>query len=332
MALFLKGLKQNGHLDQIHMTICSVGSRKLDNDDDYGSSDWNIFAPHLTIYGFDADADACEAANADLETRAINWTEQHIPLALADSEGEKTLYVTQQPACSSLYPPDDAYMARFAALPELASLDFPVEIETTTLDAFLATEGVQEVDFLQIDVQGADLQVLKGAAEVLQRSVLAVQIEVEFAQIYQNQPLFADVDLHLRKQGFSLFDLYKTSRVRACSPIHSTLHPGQLLWGEAFYLRDLLQPQHNAHLKSPEKIFKLACVADAMNFSDYTLELLRFLTLEYGENPRYNFAAVIVAGLSQISELVAQGLDDLPIIQDIQPYLNANQSAAISDR
>jgi FkbM family methyltransferase len=332
MALFLQSLKQNGHLAQIHMTICSVGSRKLDNDDDYGSSDWNIFAPNLTIYGFDADADACEAANTDLETRAINWTEKHIPLALAESEGETTLYVTQQPACSSLYPPDDAYMARFTLLPELASFDFSVEIETTTLDSFLATEGVQEVDFLQIDVQGADLQVLKGAAEVLERSVLAVQIEVEFAQIYQNQPLFADIDSHLRKQGFTLFDLYTTPRVRACSPVHSTLHPGQLLWGEAFYLRDLLQPQHNAHLKSPEKIFKLACVADAMNFSDYALELLRHLTLEYGENPTYNFAAAIVTGLAQIPELVEHGLDNFSIVQDIQPYLNAKQSAAIGDR
>jgi FkbM family methyltransferase len=308
MALFLQSLKQNGHLAQIHMTICSVGSRKLDNDDDYGSSDWNIFAPNLTIYGFDADADACEAANTDLETRAINWTEKHIPLALAESEGETTLYVTQQPACSSLYPPDDAYMARFTLLPELASFDFSV------------------------DVQGADLQVLKGAAEVLERSVLAVQIEVEFAQIYQNQPLFADIDSHLRKQGFTLFDLYTTPRVRACSPVHSTLHPGQLLWGEAFYLRDLLQPQHNAHLKSPEKIFKLACVADAMNFSDYALELLRHLTLEYGENPTYNFAAAIVTGLAQIPELVEHGLDNFSIVQDIQPYLNAKQSAAIGDR
>jgi FkbM family methyltransferase len=323
MSLFLPFLKQQGHLDSVSMTLCNIGSRKLSDDDDYGSSAWGVFAPRLTIYGFDADADACEVANSDLAKRNINWTEKHVPLALADSVGEKTLYVTKEPMCSSLYPPDEDYMSRFHLLPEFATLDFSIEIETTTLDNFLQSEGVSEVDFLQIDVQGADLQVLEGSEQILQ-SVLAIQIEVEFAQIYQNQPLFADIDSYLRKQGFTLFDLYTTRRVRAASPFKSQLHPGQLLWGEAFYLRDLIQPGSNAHLQTPEKILKLACVADVMDFSDYALELFQFLTLNYGEDSNFNFAEAIVTGLSQIPELVQQGLDNLPVVKSIQPYLKAN--------
>ncbi|MEQ9554051.1 MAG: hypothetical protein RIM23_31075 [Coleofasciculus sp. G3-WIS-01] len=85
MSVFLSSLKKSGHLDQIHLTLCNIGSRKVGVNDDYASQEWGIFAPHLTIYGFNADADACDAANADLEARQVNWTEKHIPLALGNS-------------------------------------------------------------------------------------------------------------------------------------------------------------------------------------------------------------------------------------------------------
>ncbi|HYW17853.1 MAG TPA: FkbM family methyltransferase [Nodularia sp. (in: cyanobacteria)] len=322
MPVFLPTLKQNGFLDDIHVTICNVGSRKLSSQDDYGAGGWNIFAPNLTIYGFDADADACEAAEADLEERGINWTEKHIPLALGKSIGEATLYVTKHPMCSSLYEPNEPFLARFANLAEVSNLDFTVEIETTTLDAFCQGEGINNIDFLQIDVQGADLQVLQGASEMLNRGVLGVQIEVEFSPLYLNQPLFADVDIYLRNLGFSLLDLGFGRRPRACSPIVSNNHPGQILWGDAFYLQDPIGQNLNLVIQQPDKILKLACVADALGFLDYALELLEYLTVNYGENPQYNCAEIIIKSLSQLPTLVDVDLDSLPVVNNIRPYLN----------
>ena len=322
MPVFLPSLKQSGHLDRIHLTVCNVGSRKVGNGDDYASSGWGIFAPKLTIYGFDADADACDAANADLEARQVNWTEKHIPLALGSSVGESTLYVTKHPMCSSLYPPNEPYLGRFAGLPELVNLDFTVEIETTTLDTFCQEEEIDEIDFLQVDVQGAELQVLEGASNILEKSILAVQVEVEFSHLYINQPLFADVDTYLRKQGFTLFDLTKAHRTRADSPIVSTTRAGQLLWGDAFYLRDLIGENVNQSLKTSEQIFKLACIADVMNFPDYALELLEYLTLHYGSDAKYNFADNIVESLAQFPELVQQGLGTLAVVDKIQDYVS----------
>lgn len=321
MSFFLKSLKKSGHLDRIHMTVCNVGSRKLESTDDYASQGWGIFAPRLTIYGFDADADACDAANADIESRQVNWTEQHIPLALARSVGESTLYVTKAPMCSSLYPPNEPYLARFNNLPEAASLDFTVGIETTTLDSFCQTEGIDEIDFLQVDVQGADLQVLEGASQILASSILGIQIEVAFSELYVNQPLFADVDTYIRKQGFTFFHLKVGLRQRARSPICSSEFGGQLLWGDAYYFRDLIREDIISHLKTPEKILKLACVADIMDFPDYTLELLEYLTLEYGNDPNYNFANNIIESLSQFPELVERGLGSLPVVAKIRDYV-----------
>jgi FkbM family methyltransferase len=322
MTVFLKSLKEQGFLDSLHMTIGIIGSRKISSEDEYGQQGWQYFAPNLTIYGFDADADACEEANTELaENEAVTWTERHIPLAISKAREERTLYVTHAPMCSSLYSPNEALLARHAGLQELAGLDFEVEIETTTLDDFCADENIENIDFLQIDVQGADLDVLQGAVNLLSRSVLGIQIEVEFSPLYKDQPLFRDVDKYLDKYNFSLFDLLLTKCTRSISPIFSKYRSGQLLWGEAFYFRDLLDFNRLEEFRNPDNIFKLACMADILQFPDYTLELLEYLTLNYGSNHRFNFASAIFKSLAQFPELNDRGLKELSVIKNISNFL-----------
>ena len=319
MALFVPLLKTRGHLENLHITVGIVGSRKILQDDDYGSKGWSVLGQHLTIYGFDADVEACDIANAELEKRKITWREKHIPLALASAIGESTLYVTGHPACSSLYPPNESLISRFNGFEHSMKSDFTIEIETTTIDEFCNRENIQ-FDFLQIDVQGADLDVLKGAITALENCLLGVQVEVEFIPLYLQQPLFTDIDLFLRNYGLTLFDLITDNpwcRVtRACSPFRSATRAGQLTWADACYLRDPIQKQ-SAPVQSPAQILKLACLADVLEFPDYALELLADLTAEYGNDPVYNFAPVILETLSQFPQLAEQDLNDLPIMRKI---------------
>jgi FkbM family methyltransferase len=321
MALFLPSLKKNGYLDQIHITICNVGSRKLSAQDNYASGRWSHFIPNLSIYGFDADADACDAANSELMAQEINWTEKHITQGISNHVGESTLYVTNHPMCSSLYPPNEQFLERFVGIPPLMNLDFTIEISTITLDEACKNEGIQEIDFLQVDVQGADLHVLEGASQLLEKSILAVQIEVEFNPLYINQPLFTDVDSFLRKNDFTLFDLELTRFPRSISPVYNPKRPGQLLWGDAFYCRDLIRADLQSPLKNPGQILKLACLADVLELPDYTLELLEYLTLNYGANPEFNFAKVILDHLAKMPEVVEEGLENLQIVSNLTPFL-----------
>lgn len=315
MALFIPQLRAHGHLESVHFTVAIVGSRKILQSDDYGSGAWSLLAPNLTIYGFDADADACEASNADLAQRSIAWTEHHIPLALAATVGEATLYVTQHPSLSSLYPPNQALADRLVAA-ENIKLDFTIEIETTTIDEFCRSEGISSLDFLQVDVQGADLDVLQGAIQTLDRT-LGVQVEVEFSPLYLNQPLFGDVDRYLRDRHFSLFDLLMDNEwcrnTRVCSPVRSSRRNGQLLWADACYLRDPIATQANFWAHEPQQLLKLACLADVLDFPDYAIELLTHLTLHHGNDPAFDCARSIVESLAQLPEL-AQSLESLPVV------------------
>jgi len=326
MSFFLSSLKQSGHLDKVYMTICIVGSRKIVNEDDYGSKGWHLFAPNLTILGFDADEEACNLANAEIEARQVNWAESHIPLALWNTIGKQTLYVTKDPGCSSLYPPNESYMERFNGYIDLIQLNRTIEVETTTLDTFCQSQNIKEIDFIHLDVQGGELSVLEGASEILDRSILAVYSEVEFTDIYVNQPLFGDIDVFLRNKNFTLFDLIVSMgrAVRKTSPITSPNRRGSLVSADAFYLRDLMRPNLNTHLQTPERILKLACIADVMDYTDYALELLEYLTLNYGNDPNYNLADNIIESLAQIPELVNQGLENLPIVNRLRDYISSN--------
>jgi FkbM family methyltransferase len=338
MTIFLQTLKAQHFLDNIHITIAQIGSRKISGADDYSSQSWGIFAPNLTIYGFEADADECKRMNQNLKERNIRHQEKHIPIALSNIQGKSQLYVTKEKMCSSLYEPNHSYVSRFRNfLPEFLTLDYVSEIETTTLDSFCASELIDTIDFLQVDVQGAELNIFQGAQQIIKNSTLAIQTEVEFAPIYKNQPLFADVDSHLRQQGFFLQELKelvwiskksfpglgynKTSlppELKAGVPQHFS---GQLLWGDAFYFQDLIGQSSPV---SPEKLLKQACIADILYFPDYALELLEYLTVNYGSNPQYNFTEVINIGLSILRGNTSNNITELTIPQSNIP----NQGSA----
>ena len=328
MTIFLQTLKAQHFLDNIHITIAQIGSRKSSEADDYSSQSWGIFAPNLTIYGFEADADECKRMNQNLKERNIRHQEKHIPIALSNIQGKSQLYVTKEKMCSSLYEPNHSYVSRFPNfLPEFLTLDYVSEIETTTLDSFCASELIDTIDFLQVDVQGAELNIFQGAQQIIKNSTLAIQTEVEFAPIYKNQPLFADVDNHLRQQGFflqgfkGLHCISKKSfpvEIKAGIPQYLS---GQLLWSDAFYFQDLLSQPSSV---SPEKLLKQACIADILYFPDYALELLEYLTVNYGSNPQYNFTEVINIGLSILRGNTSNNIAELTIPQSNIP----NQGSA----
>jgi hypothetical protein len=79
-------------------------------------------------------------------------------------------------------------------------------IKVTTLLKWAGDNGVQYIDYLKVDTQGAELSILKGAGDLLD-SARVLEVEVEFNPIYKGQPLFSDVDTFLRDKGFVLWKL-----------------------------------------------------------------------------------------------------------------------------
>jgi len=185
----------------------------------------------------------------------------------------RVLYVTRNASCSSLLPPNHALYGQFKDCSSDLEVIAKREVDTVSLGSFLPKSGIASVDFLDLDTQGTELEILEGAQEFLSSSIVGVKCEVEFAPLYEGQGLFADVDAYLREHGFVLFDLSRSRYRRAAFP-NDALTRGQLLWGDAIYLRDF---RCFAAATNNLALFKLCLLSAHLQFHDYALEVLEFL-------------------------------------------------------
>jgi FkbM family methyltransferase len=200
------------------------------------------------VVGFEPQADECEKLNRQNGSKHI-----FLPHAIGDGS-VRTFYECRSSYCSSLFEPDIALADKFHNLGELLGVVGTRQIQTRRLDDFAETAGA---DFLKVDVQGGELLVLQGAVERLRR-VLAVHVEVEFLPLYKNQPLFADIDVFLRAQGFAFHTLIPSGRTFKPVTVNNdaTGWVRQIVWADAVYVPDFMKFTQLA----PEALLTLAAI------------------------------------------------------------------------
>ncbi len=96
------------------------------------------------------------------------------------------------------------------------------EVDVTTLDDALGHAALGSECLLKIDVQGYELEVLKGGRSVL-KSATSVLCECSFVELYDGQPLADEVIEFLREQGFRLIGFSGQTLGRSGRPIQADL-------------------------------------------------------------------------------------------------------------
>ncbi|MEJ0071047.1 MAG: FkbM family methyltransferase [Pseudomonadota bacterium] len=107
------------------------------------------------------------------------------------------------------------------------------DVQTRRLDDMLV-EGLP--DFIKIDVQGAELDILRHGRRVLSTATV-IEVEAEFVALYKNQPLFGDLQAFLRDEGFVLHKLIDVVG-HSLAPPDAAYPVNQLLWADAIFVRD----------------------------------------------------------------------------------------------
>lgn len=202
---------------------------------------------NIIVYGFDPDVEECSRLDKLYNHKNIKL----VPIGLSDRQGKRKLFLTNEPACSSLYKPDQMLTENYPCL-DCAKEVSTIHVEVSTLDMWAKEARVEYIDYIKIDTQGSELDILKGGEKILQ-SVRFLEIEVEFNPIYTDQPIFSEVDLFLRKHGFVLWKFSnlvhyakegESDIVMANDTINYDNHRlehevrgGQLYWADAFYVR-----------------------------------------------------------------------------------------------
>jgi len=191
---------------------------------------WKKATADIKAILFEPDARAYDK----LTSRA---SDSYVPLnsALSDRTGHADFHLCKKQDVSSLYLPNLGFLQEFPDVERFEVVD-TIKIATDTLDNQLQRAGIDEVDFLKIDVQGHELPILRGAMKTL-RAVIGLELEVEFVEIYKAQPLFPELHSFVAQMGFELFDLKREFWKRKDARDYGNHVKGQLIYGDALYFR-----------------------------------------------------------------------------------------------
>lgn len=170
---------------------------------------------------------------------------------------EKTLYVASEiTGMTSLLKPDPKALKFFNGFEYFGRIEKEERVSTSKLDD---VGDLKQIDFLKMDIQGSELDVLKHGTKILQKCV-AIQLEISYICLYENQPTFGEIDVWMRKNGFvphCFVDVKRWSIYPTLNQNNFRLPFNQLLESDIVYVKDPL------HLEKfdDEQLKKLALIS-----------------------------------------------------------------------
>ena len=270
---------------ETNLKVIDIGANPIDGDPPYKEI---LKTGSVSLIGFEPHDEALGKLN-----QAKGPYETYLGYAIGDGKKHK-LNICSSSGLTSLLKPNPVVTSRFHLFPSITTVIDIIDVQTVKLDDIAEVSGA---DFMKIDIQGAELMAFKHAKNCL-RDISVIQTEVEFLPMYVNQPLFSDVDVFLRKQGFILHrfaNLYS----RVITPLLLNDDPyaemDQLLWGDAIYIKDFTKP----HLLSDQHLLAMCRV---MHEIYHSLDLVLHLLKEYDSRKNTNVSDAYLAGLQAYEE------------------------------
>lgn len=254
------------------LTIVDIGARGG------AEKQWQIYRNQRRIIGFEADAQECIKLNKTSSNK-----ERYYPVALGRKRGRVIFFIHPHAATSGFYKSDASFLKRFPGskpfLPRATTL-----IETIDFATFAKRNKIDDIDFMKIDVEGAELDVLKGLGKKFENSVAGISAEAVFYPWRHGMPTFAELDSFLRKRHFVLYDLpifrwekASTSPYMFTDDVFGPTDKGQVVWAQALYLKDAVAelriPSRRKHW-SALKILKLTSIMELYQLEDCAIELI----------------------------------------------------------
>lgn len=188
------------------------------------------------VVGFEPQLDALTSLE-----RSKSEAETYLPYVIGDGS-EQTFHRCAASGMSGCLKANASTSAVFPLFAEFGRIIESERVQTRTLDSI---SEIERLDYLQIDVQGSELSILQAGRVKLSQAV-AIQTEVSFVPLYENQPAFGALDLELRGQGFIPHAMVDR-RNWIIAPMVLNNNPrqplNQLLEADFVYVKDFRKPE-----------------------------------------------------------------------------------------
>ena len=167
------------------------------------------------IFCFEPFSESCDY----LKKRFINDSKINVvETALGIKDEIKPLYASNFSNMNSLQRPNE----RAWGFADKKTVDVGI----TTLDQFYYENDIKHIDILKLDVQGSELDVLKGSKTILEKgNISLVYVEWQVVPLYENHHKYYKIAEFLAGYEYEFFNLYNINEARS----------GQIRWGDAIY-------------------------------------------------------------------------------------------------
>tara|TARA_R110002072_G_scaffold1989_2_gene16415 strand:+ start:133103 stop:134125 length:1023 start_codon:yes stop_codon:yes gene_type:complete len=294
---------------------------------DIGAADgiepnWLPAQTYLKTIGYEPDDRAFSLLKNDKLHLFINE-------ALYSTPKELSIHLTQKQNTSSIYKPNNKWLSHFPEAERYNVVD-QATMTATTLDGSLKNNNVDQIDFIKVDVQGAELEILKGGDATLSKGIFGIEAEVAFTEVYEGQPLFSDVSNFLNSKGFQLFDLkryfWKRTNEKNLGKIK-----GQIVFADSLFLKDIsIFLEEIKTLTTEEQKSKVAnaiSICLLYGYFGYSLELLDMSKSIFDEKEYIQIKSDIISNGKTVNRPSFKGIGKIAnlirkIYQFIKPTHN----------
>jgi FkbM family methyltransferase len=250
-------------------------------------------AKHLVHVLYEAD----EICAREMIKENKNENFHVFPYCLGEYNRPGKIFITKNPYASSNLEPNPAYAKHYCEL----HLDGEVEgvmlqnavydvvygndnsvvdvrdLNICTLDYIVKATAVPQglvPDFLSLDTQGSELNILKGGEQTFHNHCVALATEVEFHPMYKGQPLFSDIFDFALSHGFHFVGFTYLQEISPHRLPLGARAKGVVAFGDALFFRDIESVR--AVAKSQNELYlmllKLAFIALNFGYLEFALQ------------------------------------------------------------
>jgi FkbM family methyltransferase len=128
-------------------------------------------------------------------------------LAVSDVNGVIPFHLNEFSPTNSSLPTDPKAGIHWGD--ELLSTTDTVSIQSRRLEGICETNDIGHIDILKLDVQGLELQVLRGSEKLLNSNRISViYLEVIFVPTYKGQSSYIEISQFLSSKGYNLYGMF----------------------------------------------------------------------------------------------------------------------------